>query len=689
MGIEPTGPRDHRGPIGFEDRGPRQRTKRFRRKAYQLAGSVATFCRVPEPDECPRRVVLATAGHVDHGKTSLIRALTGTDTDRLPDEKRRGISIELGFAELAEAGISFIDVPGHKKLVHAMIAGVGGVDGVLCAVAADDAVMPQTREHLHICQLLGIRRVIVALTKADLVDAETLELAEADVRSTLEALGLEAAAVVPTAVTSGLGLDTLRAALVALAHATPPRAESRRLWLPIDRVFSVKGSGTVVTGTLTRGTLAAGAALFVAGPRGHAESVCRGLEVHGRSVPTARAPCRVAVNLARLSVAEVSRGDVLSFDPALPVTRRLDAALTPLPGTERDLADGSPVVVHLGTTRVTARVTRIGEGMYQLALDEPAPCQGGVGVVLRGFHSTREHGAVLAGGRVLDALAPALPKKRDAEARARRSATLSCVARGDWSAALGGLMQLAAPRPIVGPDVERRFGLEPGDLARWLTGKKRKGPADALSLPNEAYTLPSTLEAAVAEIQARLARHHAAFPDERGLSLETLRSRLVERAGREVTDLAVERASKSGLARIEGGVIALESFATSAGPEAARVSARVLELIEGAGLEGVTDAAVVERLPEERPESVKHALAQLASETRARRLTGLWFAESRLDELRAKVAAHFAEHPVLGVPAFKDLAGVSRKQAIPLLEQLDREGTTRRQGDDRVAGKRG
>ncbi len=247
--------------------------------------------------------VIATAGHVDHGKTSLIRALTGTDTDRLPDEKRRGISIELGFAELPDAGISFIDVPGHKKLVHAMIAGVGGVDGVLLCVAADDGVMPQTREHLHICKLLDIRRAVVALTKADLVDDEMLELAEADARSTLEELGIEAIGVVRTAVTDGRGLPELGALLGQLSAATPPRGASQRAWLPVDRVFSVKGAGTVATGTLTRGSLTLGAPVFVATARGVRESACRGLEVHGRSVGAATAPCRAAVNLARLEVA--------------------------------------------------------------------------------------------------------------------------------------------------------------------------------------------------------------------------------------------------------------------------------------------------------------------------------------------------------------------------------------------------
>lgn len=632
-------------------------------------------------------MVLATAGHVDHGKTSLIRALTGTDTDRLPDEKRRGISIELGFAELPERGISFIDVPGHKKLVHAMISGVGGVDGALVAVAADDGVMPQTREHLHVLSLLGIRRVVVALTKADLVDAEMLELAEADVRGTLDAIGLECVALVATAMPSGSGIPELTEALVELARRAPVRAASRRLWLPIDRVFSVKGAGTVVTGTLSRGELGVGQTVYLAQAGGLRESVCRGLEVHGRSLEKISAPARVAVNVKGLEVADVARGDVLTFEAMLPLSTRLDILLTPLGGSERALGDGSPVTAHVGTTRRGARVFRIGDGLYHLVLDEPLPSQGGVGLVLRGFASTREHGAVLGGGRILAADAPPLPKKRDAKAWELRRTALAKVAEGDFSGALAELMWMAAPRPVIAADVERRFGLEPGEIGRWLTGKKRRGPADALSLANgEAFTLPGVVEALAGELEAALARHHGLHPHEPGLSLETLRASFSARAGRECTELALARSQKDGRVRVEAGIACLSTFAESSGPQAREARERVLEVIDQSALTGVSDAAVAARLPNERPEVVKSALARLASDGLARRLTGLWFAERHLEALREKVRTYFVEHPVLSVPTFKDLAGISRKQAIPLLEQLDREGTTRRQGDDRVRG---
>ncbi len=635
--------------------------------------------------EDQQRVVIATAGHVDHGKTALMRALTGTDTDRLPDEKRRGISIELGFAELPDSGISFIDVPGHRKLVHAMIAGVGGVDAVLLVVAADDGVMPQTLEHVHVCTLLGIDRVIVALSKCDLVDDELLELAESDVQDTLSALGLSVARMVRTSAETGQGLDELRSVLVEAASAVPRHADSARLWLPVDRVFSVKGAGTVVTGTLTRGQLSVGQELFVAGEHGVTATACRGLEIHGRAVEHASAPTRIAVNLARLGVSDVRRGDVLTLDPALCRSQSLDISLTPLPGSERDLADGSPVQIYIGTTRSGGRVTALGEGLSHLALDRALPCEGGVGVVLRGFRSTREHGAVLGGGRVLDAAAPRPPRRRSAGARELRARALGAAERGELAEALAGLMEIAAPRPIAAADVERRLGLAPDSVARAL--RKRRG---AVSLDGGAlWTTEETLQALIDMLHARTEAFHESEPHEPGLSMETLRAYVARRAGRQLAELALRRALESGrLLELEGGLACSPAFAERSAPAARQSAAKLYDAIEAAGLRGVSETALL-ATSDEQPDATRAALGRLARSAAARRLAGLWFAERHLDDLRDRVADYFKTHPTLGVPAFKELCGVSRKQAIPLLEQLDREGTTRRQGDDRVLGAAG
>jgi selenocysteine-specific elongation factor len=264
---------------------------------------------------------------------------------------------------------------------------------------------------------------------------------------------------------------------------------------------------------------------------------------------------------------------------------------------------------------------------------------------------------------------------------------LAAAAREDWAEAVAGWMQIAAPRPILAPELERRFGLEAMEVSRWLTGKKRRGPADALALRGgEMFTTGASVEALTTQLLSEVERYHAAHPHEPGLSLETLRTTLVTRAGREVTDLALDRAAKTNRLLTAQGIACLPEFAKSAGPQARAAADRVLAELEAAALDGASEAALVTRLPADGAEVVKSALARLAGESQARRLTGIWFAESAISELRRKVVAHLQAHGKLTVPELKDLAGVSRKQAIPLLEQLDREGTTRRQGDERVLG---
>ncbi len=637
-----------------------------------------------------RRVVIATAGHVDHGKTTLVHTLTGTDTDRLPDEKRRGISIELGFATLKDAPLSFIDVPGHKKLVHAMIAGVGGVDGVLLVVAADDAVMPQTREHLHVCKLLGIDRVVVALSKADLVDDETRELAQADLEATLESMGIVAQAIIPTAAPSGTGVEELKRALLALAESAPAPADDARAWLPIDRVFTVKGAGTVITGTLTRGSLTVGAPVYVGTETGVLESTCRSIEVHGQSADTVCAPSRVAINLAKLELASVKRGSVVSTDPALPITRRLEVELQTTPGAEDELGDGASAQVYVGTARRTGRVTRLGERGAHIALDAPLPALGGVGFILRGFRDDRERGAVLGGGRIVDASPPRLPRRRrDAARWQNRIDTLGALGAGRMGDALLGLVAGAAPRAVAIATLEPRLGRPPGELQKLVESKRKKGGLFVLP-DGQHVTTQENMDALAKRLIARVEAHHRAAPHEPGLSLETARSHLSRSAGRALVDAVIERASSRNQIVVDQGMVCTPEFAKTSGPAARELEAQVLEAMRAIGLEGITENELSKRMAQD-VEKTKIALAALARSERARRLSTLWFAESAIDALRTKVAAHFDAQEEMSVPEFKELAQVSRKQAIPLLEQLDREGSTRRKGDLRCrgAGKRG
>src|SRR5438093_2129737 len=325
-------------------------------------------------------IIVGTAGHIDHGKSALVRALTGTDPDRLKEEKERGITIDLGFAHLDLGGgvvASFIDVPGHERFVRNMLAGAHGIDAVMLVVAADESVMPQTREHFHICRLLGVPRGLVALTKCDLADAETQALAEMEVRELVAGSFLEGAPVVRVSARTGEGLDEIRRGLREMALRAGERPTDGLLRLPVDRVFTLRGFGTVVTGTLVSGRLDAGEEIEVL-PSGRRVRV-RGLQVHGEPVESVAAGSRAAVNLASVEVDELSRGDVLARPGTVASSSILDVEMTLLPG-QKPLKDQTRVRVHVASAERLARVrllatARLAPGetaRAQLRLERPA-----------------------------------------------------------------------------------------------------------------------------------------------------------------------------------------------------------------------------------------------------------------------------------------------------------------------------
>ena len=620
-----------------------------------------------------RRSVIATAGHVDHGKTALVRALTGVDTDRLAEEKRRGITLELGFAELPSSAVSLIDVPGHRRLVHAMIAGASGVGAILLAVAADDGVMPQTREHLRVAELLGVRPVIVAITKTDLADEATVSLAEDEARRTVSEMGLELAAVVRTSAHTGAGVSDLDAQIRRVADALPSPPESARAVVAIDRVFTVRGAGLVVTGTLVRGWLRAGQSMYVHGRRGTLEAVCRGLENHGRGVDRLDAPARIAVNVGRLDKDDVARGSVLSSHADVPITRRLDVSLRCAPSVT--VADGSPAVLHCGTARAAARVAPF-DGFAQITLAEPIAVLGGTAFVLRGFSDRAGDAAVLGGGCVLDAIAPPLPRRRDRVGRARRAVALEHCLRGRFAEAATVMMDDAS-RPLDGTVLEGRLGIEPGTLESLLGDTRCIVPLGGRTFTTE-RVLTRFSDLAIARVEA----HQANAPHERGVSLETVRAALTPLAGAEAADAALRRAiAARRLVSVDRRLLATPDFVERRHPVSDDTASTVLEALERASFQGLDEGACVSGATP--LAAARVALARLAADGRARRLGSLWFAERALDETRRRVRQHFARGLALSVPDFKALCGVSRKQAILLLEQLDREGTTLRAREKR------
>jgi selenocysteine-specific elongation factor len=340
-----------------------------------------------------RSIVIGTAGHIDHGKSALVMALTGTDPDRLKEEKDRGITIDLGFAHAQIGGLdmAFVDVPGHERFVKNMLAGVGGIDLVVLVIAADESVMPQTREHFAICRLLEVRAGLIALTKADLVDAETLELARLDARELVAGSSLAGAPIVAVSSKTGAGLDALREGLAAAAAGLPARAESGAPRLPIDRVFSMRGFGTVVTGTLASGTIRLDdAEEMVILPSARRVKV-RGIQVHGEARRHASAGRRVAVNLGGVDVDEIGRGDTLTVPDAFDVTRRFDAIVDLLPDA-KPLRHGARVRFHHGTVELLARVSLIDRELQpgqtsnaRLRLEGPAVLTRGDRFILRAY----------------------------------------------------------------------------------------------------------------------------------------------------------------------------------------------------------------------------------------------------------------------------------------------------------------
>jgi selenocysteine-specific elongation factor len=646
-----------------------------------------------------RRFVLGTAGHVDHGKTTLVRALTGVDTDRLPEEKRRGITIELGFApwSLGEGvEVSIIDVPGHRRLVHTMIAGAIGMEVVMLVVAADEGVMPQTREHVAACELLGLRRSVVVVTKMDRVGEELARLAGDEAVELLA--GRMQAEVVLCSARTGEGLDDVRAAVRRTLLALPPPASAPRARLGVDRVFSVRGAGTVVTGTLVEGRIATGAKLFVVGTGRAGErsaegevltSSARGLHVHDHPATLAEAPTRLALNLAGLPLEAVHRGDLVTDDPSVVPTRRIDVSFRAVAPARH----GMNVQVYVGTSRSSAKLDLLGEPLEdgrhlaRLRLSDALAVVGGDRFVLRGSDVDGPAGAVLGGGEVLDARPP---RKRP---RATRRAVLEAifVAR-DVQQAMRALVDEVSPRPFPRDALPSRFALGAAELERAADKLGDKG--ELVRVKRHGWMPREALVELATKARALVVDHHKKAPLDRGLVLETLRARLAGLAGAEAAEEIIKlAASKSGTVPgepivVEGDVVRSPSAAVApASSGAMGALGAALSALEKTGLKGMTEFGAKEAAGAS-PKEVKAILAKLVRDGNAVHAGELWFFRADIDALRQKVVDHLGKQGRMTISDFKDLSGLGRRQAIPLLEMLDREGVTKREADDsRVKGK--
>jgi selenocysteine-specific elongation factor len=633
-------------------------------------------------------LIVGTAGHIDHGKSSLVLALTGTDPDRLKEEKARGITIDLGFAHWSsgDARIAFVDVPGHERFVRNMLAGVGGIDAVLLVVAADESVMPQTREHFEICRLLGITRGVVALTKRDLVDEETLQLARLEVDDLLEGTPLSGAPVIPVSARTGAGLDALREALRRLALNAIPRSSAGAVRLPIDRAFTIRGFGTVVTGTLVSGHLAVDDELaLVPGTR---TVKVRGVQVHGSRRDGANAGERVAVNVGGVEVGEVERGQTLIAPGTLEPTRLVDVRIELL-ATARPLAHGTRVRFHQGTAELLGRVSLVpnaagaveplapgSHGFARIRLERAALLTRGDRFILRAYSPS----VTIAGGVVLDPQAPR-GGVRTATATARFEALVPARDEAGEDRALAVMAAERGPAGLAPRALVSRGGASPARAAETARRLIERGLVEesggVLFAPGTAARLGAALEQLVRQ-------HHAAHPLSEGIPREEARDRLFRHAApglfeRVLGDLTA-RGAVSGRDRLASGGHRL----TLSPVETAARDAIETALEEG-GLKPPEPAAVAAAagVP---AEVADRMLAWLVRQRTVVKLDAVYFHQSALERLKADVRALKGQPAAvrLDVATIKDRYGISRKYAIPLLEYLDRERVTRRMGEARV-----
>ncbi len=634
-------------------------------------------------------MIIGTAGHIDHGKTSLVKALTGIDTDRLKEEKRRGITLELGFAHLVlddgtPAGV--VDVPGHERFVKAMVAGAGGVDLAVLVVAADEGVMPQTREHLDICRLLGVKAGVIALTKSDLLAElgdEWLALVKADLGALTAGTFLEGAPVVPVSSKTGEGLDALRAALTKAAKGLTKRPSEGPAFLPVDRTFTIKGFGTVVTGTLLSGTLGLeeGVSLL---PGLEGPFRVRGLQTHGLPTEKVLAGQRTAVNLTGVEPEAISRGMVLVRHGELPETRMLDVELQLLPAVEAPLPRRRKLLLHLGTAQVEATVALLdldklepGETcLAQLRLSGPLTALVGQRFILRGSRALPGRGATVAGGRVL-AITP--PRRRKGA-----SEVVAPLLEADANGQVAWLLRQAGYRGLSQGELFGRSGLAPKALSRALELLGAKGTALLVDREKRLYLSGEVFDGLQKRALAVLAAFHEREPMKEGLSREELRQRLSAELDVRAFHRVLQALVDGSKVDAEKEVVRLKGRGRTLTVNEEGAKARLAAELSAAGLAPptVTELSQKLQLP---PARVHELLKVVVSDGRAVRVSeDLYFDAGALGGLRERLVAHLREKKEITTQAFKEMVGQTRKFVIPLSEYFDREKVTLRVGEKRV-----
>jgi selenocysteine-specific elongation factor len=631
-----------------------------------------------------KAVIVGTAGHIDHGKSALVRALTGVDPDRHAEEKRRGITIDLGFANLDLAGpggeeirIGFVDVPGHERFVRNMLAGVGGIDVVLLVIAADESIKPQTREHFDICRMLGLQRGITVITKSDLVDAETLDVVRMEAAGFLKGSFLDPARSPVVAVSSktGAGLDQLKQELAHLAAEAPAKDSTAVFRLPIDRVFTMKGFGTVVTGTLISGSVHKDQEVQV-NPGGKLVRV-RGVQVHGAAAEQAIAGQRTAVNLAGVDTTELARGMMLTPPQLFRPTQHIGVALDLL-RSAKPLRDRARMHFHSFTAETIATVSLLGakqlppggSALARLTLDDPLLLLPGDRFIVRQFSPV----ITIGGGRILDAVEQ--PRRARAEERLE---FLQAVAEASPEDALLARVSRRREDGLSIADAVAETGLLPTKIAQ-IVGRLEE--AGGIVRFEDRLLSKAIVDSLPDRMAARVEQFHKANPLVQGIGKEQLRETLDLR--QEVFRGVLEELVRDKKLEVNGEIVHAAGKGVALRDEEAVSKAQIERAFAAAGLKVPLLKEVLASLPVDKVRAQKIVTLLLRDRVLVKLGDELVFHRDALETLRQQIAAQKTKKSKLNVGDFKDLFGITRKHAIPLLEYLDRERVTRRVGDERV-----
>jgi selenocysteine-specific elongation factor len=635
-----------------------------------------------------KSIIVGTAGHIDHGKTALVRALTGIDADRLPEEKRRGITIDIGFADLdlSDLRVGFVDVPGHERFVKNMLAGAHGIDVVALVIAADESVMPQTREHFEICRLLDVRQGLIVLTKKDLVEEEMLALVRDEAKELVAGSFLEGAPIIAVSSRTGEGLDELKAALLEAGSRVPSRSTDLVTRLPIDRAFTMSGFGAVVTGTLIAGEIGEGEELELL-PPGLRVRV-RGLQVHGARVKRAFAGQRTAVNLGGVETAALERGMVLALPDRFRPTQVVDAQVQMLEEAPRALRSRQRVRVHIGAAEVLARVKVLepsGEvkpgqsGFAQMRFEAPVVGVLGDRFIIRSYSPQRTIG----GGIVLDAFA-AKHRARDLGPTRER---LAALRDGNSHQKVASFASATEEHGLKRPDLIAHTGWRIEIAEAAISAAREAGLV--VDVGGELLE-PSVFNDLKQRVLTDVSAHHQSEPLSRGLATEILRGRHFAHTSSDLFRAVLTELENDSALVAEKDIVRRREHTRAVSGADAELRDRLETIYREAKLAApsLTDAFARAGIAASAQQHGRKILQVLLDSGLLVRVEGdMFFHREVLEDLIKRLRAHAekgSNDRTIDVPAFKDLAGISRKYAIPLLEYLDRQRVTRREGDRRV-----